>query len=213
MDQVRAATATVGKESDVSGVFVHPLGVNDSTSVGDGTRIWAFAHVLSGAVVGRDCNIGECSFIESGARLGDHVTVKNGVSVWDKVVVGNHVFLGPNAVLTNDPRPRSHPDYRGTPEDWEPTHIGEGASIGANATIVCGHRIGAWSFVGAGAVVSRDVPDHALVVGNPARRMGWVCRCAHRLDAELACPSCGDRYEATESGLRAVGAEVSAAGD
>lgn len=194
----------------MSGVFVHPLGVNDSSSVGDGTRIWAFAHVLDGAVVGRDCNIGECSFIESGARLGNGVTVKNGVSVWDRIVIGDHVFLGPNAVLTNDPRPRSHPDYRGTPDDWAPTEIAEGATIGANATIVCGHRIGAWSFVGAGAVVAKDVPDHALVVGNPARRIGWVCRCARRLDAELACSTCGTRYEAAETGLRPVSGQVSA---
>lgn len=191
-------------EDFVEDVFVHPSGINDSAQVGAGTRIWAFAHVMKGAVVGRACNIGSTAFIESGAVLGDHVTVKNGVAVWDRVTLEDYVFLGPHAVLTNDPCPRSHPDYRGTPDDWKPTLIREGASVGANAVVVCGSTLGAWSFVGAGSVVTRDVPDHGLVVGNPARRVGWVCRCGRRLPPQLACEGCGLRYGEHPSGLAVI---------
>ncbi len=186
-------------------VFVHPQGINESTSVGEGTRVWAFAHVMKNAVVGRNCNIGEGAFVEGGARLGDHVTVKNGVCIWDLVTCENYVFLGPNAVLTNDPVPRSHPEFQGHPEKWKPTLLKEGATVGANATIVCGTTLGSWCFVGAGSVVIRDVPDHALVVGNPARRIGWVCRCGHRLPDSLVCESCGRTYAAADgegTGLR-----------
>lgn len=182
-------------------VFVHPLGVNESERVGAGSRIWAFAHVMRGATIGEHCNIGEGAFIEGGAVLGDYVTVKNGVCVWDRVTCESYVFLGPNAVLTNDPFPRSHPDYKGHPEKWRPTVLREGATVGANATIVCGVTAGSWCYVGAGAVVTRDVPAHALVAGNPARRIGWVCRCAHRLDDDLTCPSCGRAYARRGAGL------------
>jgi len=182
-------------------VYVHPQGINESDRVGDGSRIWAFAHVMKGAVVGESCNIGEGAFIEGGAVLGDHVTVKNGVCVWDRVTIEDYVFLGPNAVLTNDLVPRNHPDYRSRPEDWLPTRIGEGATIGANATVVCGHDLGAWCIVGAGAVVTCSVPAHGLVLGNPARRVGWVCRCGKRLGGDLRCPACGLAYLEEESGL------------
>jgi acetyltransferase-like isoleucine patch superfamily enzyme len=185
----------------VNEVFVHPHGLNESRTVGLGTRIWAFAHVLPGAVVGAHCNIGEGSFIEGGATLGDHVTVKNGVSVWDRVTVENYVFLGPNAVFTNDRAPRSHPAYRAPRDRWLGTFVREGASIGANATIVCGKTIGTWAFIGAGAVVTKDVLDHALMVGNPAHRIGWVCRCGERLPVSLAC-SCGLTYTEERTGLR-----------
>jgi len=185
----------------VSDVFVHASGLNESDEVGEGSRIWAFAHVMKGAIVGRHCNIGEGAFVESGAVLGDHVTVKNGVAIWDRVTIEDHAFLGPNAVFTNDPAPRSHPDFRGTPDDWRPTRVREGASIGANATIVCGNTLGPWCFVGAGAVVTRDVPAHAVVVGNPARPLGWVCRCGHRLDDTLGCTTCPRRYQETPEGL------------
>jgi UDP-2-acetamido-3-amino-2,3-dideoxy-glucuronate N-acetyltransferase len=185
----------------VSDVYVHPKGINESDQVGAGTRIWAFAHVMKGAVIGEHCNIGECSFVEGGAVLGNHVTVKNGVSVWDRVTAEDYVFLGPNAVLTNDPFPRSHPDYKGHPEKWLPTLLREGAAVGANATIVCGHTLGRWCFVGAGAVVTRDVPSHGLVVGSPARLIGWVCRCGRRLPEDLTCTECGRAFRKTEGGL------------
>lgn len=183
-------------------VFVHPQGINESDRIGPGTRVWAFAHVMPGAVIGAHCNIGEGAYVEGGARLGDYVTVKNGVCVWDLVTCEDYVFLGPNAVLTNDPIPRSHPDYKGQSEKWLPTLLREGATIGANATIVCGHTIGPWSYVGAGAVVTHDVPAHALVAGNPARRIGWACRCGRRLTADLACAACDRAYEPDGDGLR-----------
>lgn len=170
-------------------VFVHEKGLCDSTQVGDGTRIWAFAHVLEGAVVGSGCNICEGCFIESGAVVGDDCTIKNGVSIWEGVTLENLVFLGPNAVLTNDFLPRSK-----VRRDYLPTLIRQGATIGANATVVCGVTIGRYAMVGAGSVITRDVPDHALVFGNPARRHGWVCECGLRIEPGTPCEECGKRY-------------------
>jgi acetyltransferase-like isoleucine patch superfamily enzyme len=179
-------------------VFVHPKGLCESDEVGDGTRIWAFAHVLKGAVIGRDCNIGDHAFIEGGARIGDRVTVKNAVLIWDLVTVDDDVFLGPNMLFTNDlwPRAARHKSR----DELAPTHVCRGATIGAGATIVCGTTIGASAFVAAGAVVTKDVAAHALVAGNPARRVGWVCRCGTRLPEHMAC-TCGRRYEQTRDGL------------
>lgn len=185
-----------------SGVFVHERALCESDDVGEGTRIWAFAHVMKGAVIGKGCNICGGAFIESGAVIGDRVTVKNNVMVWDRVTVEDDVFLGPNAVLTNDLRPRVA--FPTPAEEFSPTRIRQGATIGANATIVCGVTIGKNAFLGAGAVVIRDVPDHGLVAGNPARRIGWVCECGETLPGDLACSACGRRYEATETGLRSI---------
>jgi UDP-2-acetamido-3-amino-2,3-dideoxy-glucuronate N-acetyltransferase len=172
-------------------VFVHPKGLCESDAVGPRTRVWAFAHVLPGAVIGADCNICDHAFIEDGARIGDRVTVKNAVLVWDGVTVDDEVFLGPNMVFTNDLNPRSI--IKKGREGFVPTHVERGATIGANATIVCGVTIGEHAFVAAGAVVTRSVPAHALVVGNPARQQGWVCVCATRLGENLRC-SCGRTY-------------------
>lgn len=187
------------------GVFVHEKGLCESDRVGVGTRIWAHAHVMKGAVVGRDCNIGEGSFIESGAVLGDHCTVKNGVSVWDKVVCEDYVFLGPDVALTNDFLPRAA--FGKNPQtEFRPTRIREGASIGANATIVCGVTVGRHAMVGAGSVVVRDIPDFALVVGNPARRIGWVGRYGERLEFDGAgraeCAKTGDVYRLENGAVR-----------
>jgi UDP-2-acetamido-3-amino-2,3-dideoxy-glucuronate N-acetyltransferase len=172
-------------------VFVHPMGLCESDRVGPHTRIWAFAHVLAGAVIGADCNLGDHAFVEGGARLGDRVTVKNAVLVWDRVSVEDEVFLGPNVVFTNDLVPRV--GWRKAPEQLVATLVRRGASIGANATVVCGVTIGRYALVAAGAVVVRDVPDYGLVAGNPARRIGWVCACGRRLDEALGC-GCGRRY-------------------
>ena len=173
-------------------VFVHERALCDSEDIGPRTRVWAFAHVMPGARIGADCNVGDHAFIEGGARIGDRVTIKNGVAIWDRVTVEDEVFLGPNMVFTNDLRPRA--GFKTSAEQWLPTLVRRGATIGANATIVCGVTIGVAAFVGAGSVVVRDVPAHGLVVGNPARRSGWVCACGERLTAPLAC-TCGRRYQ------------------
>jgi UDP-2-acetamido-3-amino-2,3-dideoxy-glucuronate N-acetyltransferase len=187
-----------------STVFVHERGLCESDAVGARTRVWAFAHVMKGAQIGSDCNIGDHAFIESGAKLGDRVTVKNAVLVWDKVTVEDDVFLGPNMVFTNDFRPRAA--FKVSPDKFLPTLVKRGTSIGANATIVCGITLGEQAFIGAGAVIIRDVPAHALVAGNPGRRLGWVCTCGEKLPASLTC-TCGRRFElvSEREGLRERG--------
>ena len=179
--------------------FVHEKALCESTDVGAGTRVWAFAHVMKGAKVGEDCNLCDHSFIESGAVLGNKVTVKNAVLVWDKVTVEDEVFLGPNMVFTNDMNPRVA--FKKDPSTFLPTLVKRGSSIGANATIVCGVTLGENCFVGAGSVVILDVPAYAMVAGNPARRIGWMCACGEKLEGQqaskhdpLSC-KCGRRYE------------------
>jgi UDP-2-acetamido-3-amino-2,3-dideoxy-glucuronate N-acetyltransferase len=179
-------------------VFVHPNALCESENVGPRTRVWAFAHIMPGAIVGADCNICDHAFIESGAKIGDRVTVKNNVLLWDKVTVEDEVFLGPNAVFTNDLTPRVA--FKKAPEDFVPTLVRRGASIGANVTIVCGLTIGEQAMIGAGSVVTRDVPSHALMVGNPARRIGWSCVCGRKLGDDLAC-TCGRHYAPDWDGL------------
>jgi acetyltransferase-like isoleucine patch superfamily enzyme/dTDP-4-dehydrorhamnose 3,5-epimerase-like enzyme len=151
-------------------VFVHERALCESEAVGEGTRIWAFAHVLPGARIGANCNVCDGVFIEGGVVAGDRVTIKCGVQLWDGVVLEDDVFVGPNATFTNDPFPRS----RKWPPSYPKTHVRAGASIGANATILPGVEIGRGAMVGAGAVVTRSVPPHAIVVGNPARIKGYV---------------------------------------
>ncbi len=186
--------------------FVHPKGLVDpGATVGAHTRVWAFAHVLKGAKIGTHCNICDFAFIESGAVLGDHVTVKNGVHVWEGITAEDNVFLGPSCVFTNDMFPRS--GLKRPKADWlVSTRLREGATIGANATIVCGVTVGRFAFVAAGAVVTKDVPDHAMVLGNPARFHSWICRCGTKLLFKLkrpgtTCSSCGDRYSKARRSL------------
>jgi UDP-2-acetamido-3-amino-2,3-dideoxy-glucuronate N-acetyltransferase len=166
--------------------YVHPNALVESSEIGPGTKIWAFAHVMDGARVGANCKIGDHAFIESGAVLGNYVTVKNGVAIWDRVTVEDNVFLGPNCVLTNDLNPRTYIQKGG--DSLTPTLIRANATIGANATIVCGITIGQYAFIGAGAVVIRSVPDFALVVGNPSRQIGWMCACANKLPLPASAP-------------------------
>lgn len=191
-------------------VFVHPQGLCESDDVGPRTRVWAWAHVLPGAVVGADCNICDHAFVERGARIGDRVTVKNAVLVFDGVTAEDDVFLGPNVVFTNDYLPRAH--VKKGADEFLATTVRTGASIGANATVVCGVTIGAHALVGAGPVVTRDVPPHTLVAGNPARRMGWVCSCGTRLGDDLACPACGRGHAPAGDGLAESPARTAANG-
>jgi len=184
----------------------HPLAVVESDDVGEGTRVWAYAHVMKGARVGTGCNLGEGVFIESGAIIGNNVTIKNGVAVYDKVVVEDDVFLGPHCVLTNDLRPRSGL-FKRAADTFLQTIIRRGASIGANATIVCGHEIGDYAMVAAGAVVTNNVTPFTLVAGVPARRIGFVCACGESLRTDLTC-TCGRAYrrgENTTDDIRPVG--------
>jgi acetyltransferase-like isoleucine patch superfamily enzyme len=179
------------------GVFVHALGLCESEDVGPNTRIWAFAHVMKGAKIGGECNICDHAFIEAGAILGSRVTVKNAVLVWDRVIVEDDVFLGPNMVFTNVLSPRV--GFKKTRDEFLPTRVRKGATIGANATVVCGVDIGEDAMIGAGAVVTKDVPAHAIVVGNPAHRIGWACRCGARLSEDLRC-RCGRRFQIAADG-------------
>lgn len=152
-------------------VFIHPTAVvEDGASIGEGTKVWLHAQVRTGAEVGRDCNLGKNVFVDAGVRIGDRVKIQNNVSVYAGVTIESEVFVGPSAVFTNDLRPRAQ-----SPE-WEitPTLVRHGASVGANATIICGNTIGCYAMVGSGSVVTRDVRDHELVVGNPARFHAWV---------------------------------------
>jgi len=179
----------------VSDYYVHPSSfVDEGAVVGKGSKIWHFCHVLSGAVIGERCNIGQNCVIMPGTRLGNNVKMQNNVSVYEGVELEDDVFCGPSMVFTNVGTPRSHVNRRG---EYERTLVRKGASIGANATVVCGHNLGRYSFVGAGSVVTKDVKDFALVVGNPARQIGWMCQCGERLTlatGQGTCARCGSRY-------------------
>ena len=175
----------------VSLAYIHPRALVESTTVGTGTRIWAFAHVMEGAVVGCNCNICDHAFIESNVKIGNGVTIKNGVAIWDLVTIEDHVFVGPYAVFTNDLKPRA--ELRKSRDQLASTLIKEGATIGANATIVAGITIGRYACIGAGSVVIHNVPEQAIMVGNPARMLGYVCVCGERLNRDCAC-TCGRRF-------------------
>jgi UDP-2-acetamido-3-amino-2,3-dideoxy-glucuronate N-acetyltransferase len=186
----------------VSDTYIHPSAfVDEGAVIGAGTRIWHFCHVMPGAVVGERCNIGQNCVLMPGTRLGNNCKLQNNVSVYEGVELEDDVFCGPSMVFTNVGTPRSHVSRRGA---YERTLVRRGASIGANATIVCGVTLGRYAFVGAGAVVTRDVKDHALVVGNPARQIGWMCACGERLhlaDHVATCAGCGERYLEREGEL------------
>lgn len=162
--------------------MIHQMAIVES-DIGEDTRVWAFAHILKGAKIGKNCNIGEHCYIESDVVVGNDVVIKNGVCLWDKVRIGDKVFIGPNAVFTNDIYPRTKavsPDFL-----LKETVIDEGASIGANATILCGIKIGKYAMIGAGAVVTKDIPDYALARGVPARIVGKVDINGHPVDIKL----------------------------
>jgi len=184
-------------------LFIHPSSVvDDGAVVEDETRVWHFCHLMAGSHIGRHCSIGQNVFIASGVHIGNNVKIQNNVSVYTGVTVEDDVFLGPSMVFTNVINPRSHVNRR---DDYQTTLVKQGASVGANATIVCGVELGRHAFVGAGAVVTRNVPDYALVYGNPAQVRGWLCECGIKLrflagqQAETAkCEACGKEYSKRE---------------
>lgn len=180
-------------------VFIHPTAIIDeNVSIGKGTKIWQFTHILSGAKIGNNCNIGQNVSIERDVIIGNNCKIQNNVSVYKGVTLEDGVFCGPSMVFTNVLNPRAELSKM---HQLRPTLVRKGATLGANCTIICGHIIGRYAFVGAGAVVTKDVPDHALVVGNPARQIGWVCECGERLNQDLVCLICNKRYRKTDSGL------------
>jgi UDP-2-acetamido-3-amino-2,3-dideoxy-glucuronate N-acetyltransferase len=176
--------------------FVHASAiVDEGCSIGSGTKIWHFSHIMPGCSIGERCNIGQNVVVSPDVVLGNNVKIQNNVSIYTGVTCGDDVFLGPSMVFTNVTNPRSAINRR---DQYAKTHVGKGASIGANATIVCGHDIGEYAFIGAGAVVTKNVPDFALVVGNPARQLGWVGEYGHRLQFNeqgiAVCPESGQQY-------------------
>jgi UDP-2-acetamido-3-amino-2,3-dideoxy-glucuronate N-acetyltransferase len=177
--------------------YKHESAVVDAGAViGEGTKIWHFTHVSAGARIGHRCVIGQGVYVAPTAVIGDDVKIQNNVSVYDGVTIEAHAFIGPSAVFTNVVNPRAEIARK---DEYRPTRVRQGATIGANATIVCGHELGAYSFVGAGAVVTANVPAYALVFGVPARQIGWMCRCGVRLTVEHGagyCSSCGRGYRA-----------------
>jgi UDP-2-acetamido-3-amino-2,3-dideoxy-glucuronate N-acetyltransferase len=176
--------------------FAHPTAcIDEPCEIGPGTKIWHFSHVMAGAVIGRGCTLGQNVFVASGVRIGNNVKIQNNVSVYEGVILEDDVFCGPSMVFTNVSTPRSAVP-RNRPEDYKRTLVRRGASIGANATIVCGNTIGEYAFVGAGAVVTKDVPPRALVFGNPARLRGYACECGGTmpLGAPLRCTLCGQTW-------------------
>ncbi len=180
--------------------------IDEGCVIGAGTKIWHFSHVMSGATIGRGCNIGQNVVISPNVMVGDRVKIQNNVSVYTGVVLEDDVFCGPSTVFTNVVNPRSHVSRK---DEFRPTLVKRGATLGANSTIVCGHTIGRYAFVGAGAVVTKDVPDYARVIGNPGRRAGWVCACGVKLvgstsPRDITCQACGAQYRAKDDAMMAV---------
>ncbi|MBP7063418.1 acyltransferase [Ferrovibrio sp.] len=176
----------------------HPTAIiDDGAQIGPRTRIWHWVHVCGGARIGSDCSLGQNVFVANRVSIGNNVKIQNNVSVYDNVTIEDGVFCGPSMVFTNVVNPRAEVSRK---DEYRDTLVKRGASIGANATIVCGATIGRYAFIGAGAVITKDVPDFALMVGVPARRMGWMSRAGARLGADLVCPIDGSRYRLAEPG-------------
>lgn len=181
--------------TQVSDYFVHESAyVDEGATIGRGTRVWHFCHVMPGAVIGNDCSLGQNVVVMNGTRIGNNVKIQNNVSIYEGVVLDDDVFCGPSMVFTNVLNPRSHVSRK---DEYRTTRVGRGASIGANATIICGITLGEYCFVGAGAVVTRNVAPYAVVTGVPARLTGWVCMCGVQLpegEGDVSCSSCRRAY-------------------
>lgn len=184
----------------MAGYFVHESSyIDENVTIGEGTKIWHFCHIQSGAVIGKNCTLGQNVNISNNVIIGNYVKIQNNVSVYEGVEIEDYVFCGPSMVFTNDLTPRSkYPKGSG---GYLKTLVKEGASIGANATIVCGHTIGRNAMIAAGAVVTQNVPDHALMAGVPARQIGWVCECGQKLNQQLICDQCNRKYKQDKFGL------------
>jgi len=187
--------------------FAHETAVIDEgCTIGEGTKIWHFTHIMPGSVIGKKCNLGQNVVVSPQVVLGDNVKVQNNVSIYTGVICEDDVFLGPSMVFTNVINPRSAVIRR---DQYMKTIVGKGASIGANATIICGNNIGKYAFIGAGAVVTKEVPDYALVVGNPSRHIGWMSEYGHRLEFDeqgsAICPEGKEKYELSNNRVRKIG--------
>ena len=192
----------------MSDVFVHESSyVDDGCVIGEGTRIWHFSHIMTGSKIGRRCNIGQNVVVSPGVVIGDNVKIQNNVSVYTGVTLEDDVFCGPSMVFTNVVNPRSAVSRK---DEYRATLVKRGASIGANATVVCGHTVGAYAFIGAGTVITKDVPDYALIVGNPGRISGWMCQCGVKLasgaapPADAVCGACAKRYGVRDGRLSRI---------
>lgn len=187
----------------MSDYFVHESSyVDENVEIGQGTKIWYFCHIQKGARIGRNCSLGQNVNISNNVIIGDGVKIQNNVAVYEGVEIEDDVFCGPSCVFTNDLTPRAK--YPKGHENYKKTLIKRGASIGANATVVCGHTVGEWALIGAGAVVACDVPNHALMLGVPAVRKGWACECGDLLKEGLVCRSCGRKYREGSNGLEEI---------
>lgn len=186
----------------MSEYYIHPAAIVETKEIGENTKIWAFSHVLEGAKIGANCNIGDSCFIENGVDIGDNVTIKNGNMLFEGVTLEDGVFVGPHIFFTNDPFPRSprlsEAKKRYQSRDWfRPTLVKHGASLGAACVIIAGVTVGEFAMVGAGSIVTKNVQDHALIIGNPARQIGWVCKCGIKLSfnqQNAVCRECGLEY-------------------
>lgn len=186
--------------------FVHESSyIDEPCDIGEGTKIWHFSHIMKDCMIGKNCNIGQNVVISPQVLLGDNVKIQNNVSVYTGIICEDDVFLGPSCVFTNVINPRSHINRK---EEYKQTRIKKGASIGANATIICGNTIGKYALIGAGAVVTKDVLDYALVVGNPSKQIGWICQCGEKISFEhtnqTTCRICGNQYELKNHIVREV---------
>lgn len=178
----------------MSKYFVHESSyVDDNVTIGEGTKIWHFSHIQSGAVIGKNCSFGQNVNVSNNVQIGNGVKVQNNVAIYEGVELEDYVFCGPSMVFTNDVTPRAK--YPKGSAGYKKTILKEGVTIGANATIVCGHTIGRWAMIAAGAVVTKDVVNYALMAGVPARQIGWVCECGEILSEDLKCSHCGKKYE------------------